>query len=109
MTSILQFLSLLYPAQWRARYGVELQAFLEQLDPRPGDLFDLLFGAIRMQMKEWSYLKFAAAFSVAGLLAGTLLQFTTPDQYLSRALISVPSEHQWVKAQYKLTSRQLPP
>jgi len=41
MRRLLHFISLLYPAQWRARYGDEFQALLEQSDPRWNELVNL--------------------------------------------------------------------
>jgi hypothetical protein len=107
MRRLQKLAALLYPPKWRARYGPELNALLEDLDPQPGDLIDLFFGAIHMHMKEWSYLKFAAVFAVAGLLAGGIVLSTMPDQYLSRALVSIPSEREWVRAQVPLFSRSV--
>lgn len=36
----------LYPAEWRARYGAEFAAVLEQRPPTLGDMFDIMLGAL---------------------------------------------------------------
>jgi hypothetical protein len=45
---ICQFVRL-YPRQWRARYGREFNAMLQQMDLKCSDLFDVIWGALGMR------------------------------------------------------------
>ena len=40
----------LYPAAWRERYGAEFEALLEDVGPSGGDLWNVVRGAMAMQM-----------------------------------------------------------
>lgn len=42
----------LYPPLWRARYGQEFEALLEDADLRWRDLFDVLVEGVRMRMEQ---------------------------------------------------------
>jgi len=107
MKRIQQLVALLYPPKWRARYGREFSALLEQLEPRAGDLLNLFTGAIRMHMTEWSYLKFMAVFAAIGLLGGLLAPLVIPEQFQSRAVIGIPSEQKGAVARQNLFSRRV--
>ncbi len=107
MRNIQRLLGLLYPPKWRARYGEEFSALLEELEPRPQELVNLFTGAIRMHMTEWSYLRFAIVFSVFGLVAGVVGQLTIHDKFLASAVISIPSEQKWAMAKQELFSRRV--
>ena len=50
MKRILKWLAQLYPAAWRARYGAEYEALLEEREPRVRDVVDVAWGAMKMQM-----------------------------------------------------------
>lgn len=66
----------LYPRPWRDRYGAELLALLEQLDPRPGDLLGLLAGALAAHatlLKETHSMKTVSRLAVLALIAGALV------------------------------------
>ena len=57
----------LYPRSWRARYGAEFEALVKDAEPVWSDLFDVVRGAVVMQMRTISsYLKLAGAVAVAG-------------------------------------------
>ncbi len=107
MKRIQQLVALLYPPKWRARYGREFSAQLEELEPRTGDLLNLFTGAIRMHMTEWSYLKFVAVFAAIGLLGGLLAPLVIPEQFQSRAVIGIPSEQKGAVARQNLFSRRV--
>lgn len=105
MRRLQKFIASLYPPKWRARYGDEFNALLEQIEPRPGELMNLFTGAVGMHMTEWSYLRFAVVFGVAGLLGGLVIQVAVPAQYQSLGLIAIPSQQKWVVAKQRVFSR----
>lgn len=45
-------LARLYPRRWRARYGLEFEALLEDVDLRWPDIFDLLIRAMRFRIAK---------------------------------------------------------
>jgi hypothetical protein len=56
----------LYPPAWRARYGAEFDALLDDANVRWRDLADVLRGALIMQMTHWkSYAKVVVAAGIA--------------------------------------------
>jgi hypothetical protein len=89
MKPLLKLLARLYPSAWHARYGAEFDALLEDRPPRLRDAFDILSGAIKMQLRTHSFLQITLACSLLGALIAAALSFTTPPQYLSQALILV--------------------
>lgn len=89
MKGILKFLARFYPSAWRRRYGDEYEALLEQTKPRAQDVFDVFWGAFKMQMKTWRILRIMIVCSLAGALAAVAISFTRPPLYRSRTLISV--------------------
>jgi hypothetical protein len=91
---LIRFASRLYPASWRSRYGVEFEALLEDTGRGWRDLFDVLVGALTMQVTKWTFGKVAAAFGVAGALACSGFSFVAlPDQYISNCVLRLtPSD-----------------
>jgi hypothetical protein len=80
----------LYPPRWRARYGEEFRALLEDVRPGWRALADVLRGALIMQITDGTaFLKLAAALSVAGALVAVGVSFTMPPRYVSSAKVSV--------------------
>ena len=69
MKTLARWVARLYPAAWRARYAVELEALLEDVGPGAGDLWDIARGALFMQMTSVSFWKIVAGCAVAGTLA----------------------------------------
>lgn len=80
----------LYPAAWRARYGDEFEAMLEDLRPGWRDLLDVLGGAtmerIRVSKRE---LGLTAGVAALGALVAFGLSFTVPTRYQSAATVSL--------------------
>ncbi len=89
MKHILKCLARLYPSAWRKRYGDEYEALLEQGKPRARDVFDVFWGAFKMQMKTWRMVRITIVCSLAGALAAVEISFTRPPLYRSRTLVSV--------------------
>ena len=88
MKRVLRFLIQLYPAWWRRRYGGELEALLE--DSGSHDVWDLLRGAMEMQMKTWSFGRIVTVCGIAGVvLAGIVAFLLMPYPYRSTATLKV--------------------
>jgi capsular polysaccharide biosynthesis protein len=79
----------LYPAAWRTRYGEEFEALLEDIGPRWRDVWNVLGGALKMQMVTWSFWKLVPALGVAGALAAGVAAFTMRPEYESSGVMRV--------------------
>ena len=107
MRQLIHWAAGLYPAAWRERYGGELDALVEDIQPQWEDLFNVLLGALRMQMTTWNYLKILAAVTLAGALAAGVLAFRTPDRYVSTAVMRItPADSDRQKALDRLAELQ---
>jgi LPS O-antigen subunit length determinant protein (WzzB/FepE family) len=89
MRRLIRWIARFYPAQWRERYGEELDALIEDIQPEWQDLFNVLLGALRMQMTTRNSLKILGAVTLAGALAAGVLAFRTPDRYVSTAVMRI--------------------
>src|SRR5882757_5074730 len=89
MRPLLKALTFLYPRAWRDRYQNEFDALLEDVPPTWRSLFDVLGGALRMQLKLGNAWKYVAGFGVIGLLGALGYTWTIPRRYVSQALIRV--------------------
>jgi hypothetical protein len=85
MKRVARFLIRLYPASWRERYGDEFEALLEDSSSGWPVIFDLLKGAIRMQLSVPAFPKLALILSIAGLAAGLAISFMVTPRYVSEA------------------------
>src|ERR1035441_3775358 len=79
----------LYPAAWRARYGAEMDALLEDVGPGGGDLWDIVRGALFMQMTNLTFWKILAGCTLAGVLAAGIWSVTLPKRYVSTAVMRI--------------------
>jgi hypothetical protein len=80
----------LYPASWRARYGAEFDALLDDANVRWRDLADVLRGAFIMQLTSWkTYGKVAVAAAVACAILALAGSFLIPNRYESRAVMVI--------------------
>jgi uncharacterized protein involved in exopolysaccharide biosynthesis len=89
MKRTMRFLARLYPSGWRARYGDELECLLEETRPSVRNAFDMLWGALKMQMTTWSFARITLACTVAGILAATAISFAIPAHYQSQVALTV--------------------
>jgi hypothetical protein len=89
MKRLARLLIRLYPANWQVRYGQELEALVEDSSAGWTAIFDLLKGAIRMQLSVPSLLKLALAWSITGLLMGLLISALVAPIYVSEATLEV--------------------
>ena len=80
----------LYPPRWRARYGEEFRALLEDLRPGFREWADVLRGAVIMQIANGTaFMKLTAALAVAGALVALAASFGAPRRYISSAAVEV--------------------
>ena len=89
MKRTMRFLARLYPSGWRARYGDELECLLEETRPSIHGAFDILWGALKMQMTTWSFRRIMLACTVAGIIAATAISFAVPAHYKSQVTLTV--------------------
>lgn len=89
MKRVIRFFIWLYPAPWRQRYGAEFDALLGDMRPGLRDLFDVLRGALEMQMSIGTLAQSAALFGVTCALVAGGASLTLSDMYRSLALIHV--------------------
>ena len=87
--TILKLLIRLYPSQWRARYGAELEALVEE-DARSSGM-DILKGALGMRFTQASPRQLLAGFTVLGLFAASIAFLAIPNVYRSTGVATVPS------------------
>jgi hypothetical protein len=92
MKRVLRFLTYLYPAWWRRRYGRELEALLEDSGSRWRDVWDLFRGAMEMQMSKWTFGAIVVACGIAGLALAGAVAFAMPYQYRSTATLKIESD-----------------
>jgi len=79
----------LYPRSWRARYGPEFDALLEEVAPDWHEFGDVLKGAVHMQILRGEWRKPAAALAVLGAIAALTISFTVPKRYVSSATLKI--------------------
>src|ERR1035437_3798593 len=89
MKRALNALISLYPKTWRNRYESEFKALLDDVSPTWGTLFNVLGGAMKMQLKSWSAWKTVAAFGLVGATGALAFTLTIPHRYVSTAVIKM--------------------
>jgi len=82
----------LYPKKWRDRYGTEIEALLEDVEPGGRDLADLAWGGIKMQMTNWGFAKIIATFAIVGLMAGGITSLMVKNTYMSTAVLRLTGD-----------------
>ena len=82
----------LYPRAWKRRYSVEYEALLDALSSQWNTLFDVVQGALFMQVKmHMTYLKVAVAAGVTGAILAAGLSFHNPGHYVSSGVVTFAS------------------
>jgi hypothetical protein len=89
MRRIAQSLVRLYPANWRERYGEEFETLLDDCSPGWPGIYDLVKGAIKMQLSVPAFPKLALILSITGLLAGLAISFAVAPTYVSTATMTL--------------------
>jgi len=87
MRRLIQLSTRLYPASWQQRYREEFHALLEEMTPRWRDVFNILQGAIQMQLRSLELWKLAAALGLVGALAGGAVALSSSPSYTSTAIL----------------------
>jgi hypothetical protein len=107
MKRVLNALILLYPKSWRNRYRNEFGALLDDVRPSWRTLFDVLGGALKMQMRIWSPWKVVPAFAMMGVLFAAAFTLTIPKRYVSTAIVKMGDkwQDQWFLAVGRVESR----
>jgi hypothetical protein len=103
MRRLIHFAVWLYPPRWRHRYAREFEALLDDVEPGVHELFDVLKGALTMQIRTFGTILVLCA--LIGTTVGTFVAIRTPSIYSSSALmllsgmdISNPESHQMLHA-----------
>ena len=80
----------LYPREWRARYGEEFDALMEDVTPDWREFADVLGGAVRLQVQsERGVVGLIGAMGIAGVVVAACLSFVLPGRYVSTAVLAV--------------------
>ena len=85
----------LYPGRWRQRYGRELEALLEDLEPDMAALVDVCRGAVDMHLRTISLPLIAA---LAGAVIGAAIIMWTPTVYASSATMRLKTADESTRA-----------
>ena len=89
MRRMIRFAVHLYPAGWRARYGPEFDALLEEMNPGFADLLNIVTGALLVRFNRLDLPRSIAACVLLGTCVGTLVFFATPTRYASTSTIEI--------------------
>jgi hypothetical protein len=102
MTSLMRFAVSLYPARWRARYGREFEALIEDMDPGWPGLWNIAQGGLVMRLTSIGPIPVCVA--LAGFLVGGVVATNTRDLYRSTATVTLKaSDPQRVRAMLSKT------
>lgn len=89
MKRILKLFARLYPSAWHERYGAEFETLLEDGQATVQNAFDVLLGAMKMQLTTGSFWRIALACSFAGLLGAFAISFAMPARYESQVVLTI--------------------
>ena len=89
MKKLVRLAAHLYPSSWRHRYGAEFDALLQDTGSGWRDVFDVLGGAIGMQLSTWSFRNVTVACGLLGLIIAAGWAISLPNIYVSRAMFRV--------------------
>ncbi|HUP04767.1 MAG TPA: hypothetical protein VMU19_12305 [Bryobacteraceae bacterium] len=79
----------LYPAAWRARYGDEFRALLEDMKPARGDVWNVAKGALHMRILTWSSWRLISTLGLAGAITMAVAAVLVQPVYESGAVLRV--------------------
>ena len=95
----------LYPAAWRRRYGVEFDAMLEDAGTGWNDVFDILKGALTMQLTFWNLKTIIATFGLIGVLIAAAAAFGIQSEYASKSVMRLTGDADLSNATQQVLSR----
>lgn len=98
MKRLIRLASKLYPQLWWKRYGDEFHALLEDLNPQWRDVFDVLKGAMAMQITTWILI--GVAFAGTGALAGAAFFFFAHHRSEPASAETAETEFQQLRARF---------
>jgi hypothetical protein len=92
MKLLTEWALLMYPREWRRRYGVELQCLLEDSGASRGrDVFDILRGGLIMRYTGTNVIRMAMTWGITCALVGLLVAggvaLAMPDRYRADTLV----------------------
>lgn len=90
MSRMTRWAARLYPRWWRERYGEEFAALLDDTNPDTRGTFDILKGALAMQMTTLSAKRVFCLTTITGLLLGVITAFILTPQFSSTATLGIP-------------------
>jgi hypothetical protein len=79
----------LYPPAWRARYGVEFQALLDETQPGWPDIVDVLSGGLQMRLRYLHPSLTVAALGIVGAIGAGGIAFVTASRFASTGTMNV--------------------
>jgi hypothetical protein len=85
MKRLFRLATRLYPAWWRQRYRSEFEALLEDVKPGWREFFDVINGALTMQIRTLGMIPIVC--TLAGAIVGGVIAFRTPALFASSATI----------------------
>jgi hypothetical protein len=89
MKRLMELTVKLYPVAWRKRYEVEFAALLEDVRPGWRTAFDVLRGAMLMQLRTVGFWRIVCLAGLSGFLIGFGMWVASPKQYVSQAVINI--------------------
>jgi hypothetical protein len=91
---LIRFAASLYPAWWRARYGVEFAALLEDVNPGAATVVNIVRGALLMQLNRMDLARSASASLLVGVVVAGAALFATPRHFASTLSIEWDATHE---------------
>jgi uncharacterized protein involved in exopolysaccharide biosynthesis len=89
MRALIRAAARLYPTRWRARYAREFDGLLEDLEPTWLGLFNVVYGALTMQIKRAGVV--AVVCAAIGVVVAGVASLRMPETYASTATLRLPS------------------
>lgn len=87
MKPLLRAAARLYPRAWRARYGEEFDALIDDMTPRWRDVLNIVCGALIMQISRLAAPP--VAFAIGGAMLGAAVSLAMPPVYASSSRVLV--------------------
>lgn len=88
MKRLLRILVRFYPSDWRARYDREFAALLDEAPLSVRDIWDVFWGALKMQITTSSVTKITLICSLAALLVAAAISLAVPAVYSSESILT---------------------